>query len=301
MTVDELRNQIRDFLCITTYSSFTAYKVVKEEKCDGYTRFLINYKGSENDDIPAYLLIPEGDGIFPAVLVHHQHNSERHLGKSEVCGLAGNPLQAFGAVLAKKGYIVLAPDSICFEDRRKNANVANPDGDGYFLQHYNEMCYRLLKGSSLMKKVIEDANIAIELLKAHERVDRRRIGALGHSYGGNTVIFQTAMNEDISFACASGAACTYKNKIENGTGIEMSEVIPGFINKFDIPDLVKCISPRPFLMVSSTDDKYSKDAEYIEQGAGCNIEHYKYTGGHALTRERFEDIFKWIDKTGKCM
>lgn len=43
----------------------------------------------------------------PAVLINHQHNGERHLGKSEVCGLAGNPLQAFGPELARHGFVVL--------------------------------------------------------------------------------------------------------------------------------------------------------------------------------------------------
>ncbi|NMA34570.1 MAG: hypothetical protein GX940_08490 [Clostridiaceae bacterium] len=309
MITDELRNQIRDFLGITGNYPLEGYKIVNEKICDGYVRLLITYKGSENDEIPAYLLVPEGDGVFPAVLIHHQHNGERHLGKSEVCGLAGDPLQAFGPALVKKGFVVLAPDSICFEDRRKNASGILPD-DNDFLQHYNEMCYRLLMGSSLMKKVLDDANIAIELLKCCEKVDKKRIGVLGHSYGGNTVIFQAAVNEDIAFSCTSGAACTYKNKIENGTGIEMAEVIPGFTNKFDITDLVKCISQRHLLIVSAADDKYSRDADAIEDlvcdtysgpEAGSNLEHYRYEGGHALTPERFTDIINWIGNVAKTI
>lgn len=113
-------------------------------------------------------------------------------------------------------FIVLAPASICFEDRSNNKNGITPDEED-FLQHYNEMCYRILRGSSLMKKVIEDADIGLEILKSHKMVDKRLIGVLGHSYGGNTVLFQTAVNAEIKFACTSGAACTYKNKIEFGT------------------------------------------------------------------------------------
>ena len=44
----------------------------------------------------------------------------------------------------------------------------------------------------------------------------------------------------------------------------MAEVIPGFTNKFDITDLVKCISQRHLLIVSAADDKYSRDADAIE-------------------------------------
>lgn len=62
------------------------------------------------------MIIPETLGNNPAILINHQHNREHHLGKSEVCGLAGNPLQAFGPELAIIGFVVLAPDSICFEE-----------------------------------------------------------------------------------------------------------------------------------------------------------------------------------------
>jgi len=91
------------------------FDIIKSEKENGYTRQLIHYV-SFGDTVTAYLLIPDVVDKNPAVLVNHQHNGERHLGKSEVCGLAGNPLQAFGPVLAQKGFVVLSPDSICFEE-----------------------------------------------------------------------------------------------------------------------------------------------------------------------------------------
>ncbi len=304
----QLRLNINEFIKLNKQNHASDYKVIYQDEVDEYTRLLINYVGSEDDTIPAFLLIPRGEGPFPAVLIHHQHNGERHLGKSEVCGLYGDPLQAFGAELVKKGFVVLAPDSICFEDRRKNKKGITPDEEADFLQHYNEMCYRILKGNSLMKKVIEDADIGFDILKSHKIVDKSRIGVLGHSYGGNTVLFQAAVNEEIKFACSSGAACTYKNKIEFGTGIEMAEVIPGLIEKYDISDLVKCIAPRPILIVSASNDKYSKDADYIELqsknvfeelGVKENLEHKKYFGGHGLTEERFDYIIDWITNVVK--
>lgn len=302
MITHDMRRQIKNHLGLDDQFNSNSFDVENIVEHEEYTQMLIFYEGSESDTIPAYLLIPNGEGPFPAVLIHHQHNSERHLGKSEVCGLAGNPLQAFGLQLVKRGFIVLAPDSICFEDRRKNAEGIIPD-DNDFWQHYNEMCYRILRGSSLMKKVINDANIGFNILKSHEKVDKTRLGVVGHSYGGNTVLFQAAMNEDIQFACSSGAACTYNNKIDSGTGIEMAEVIPGFIEQYDVTDLVKCIAPRPLLLVSANDDKYSKDADVIdlqarpifdELGFPNHLVHKRYCGGHALTTERFDYIIQWI-------
>lgn len=297
-----LREDIKDFLRLQLIIGTVPFRTHQVSYEDGYTRYLISYEGLESDDIWAYLLVPKGQGPFPAVLVHHQHNGERNIGKSEVCGIVGDPFQAFGPTLAREGIIVLAPDSICFEDRRKNKNGIEAD-EGDWLQHYNEMSYRLVQGDTLMRKVISDASLAVSILCNHPLVEDKKIGVLGHSYGGNTVLFQAAMDTRIQFACSSGAACTYKNKIRHQTGFEMAQVIPGFVERFDIEDLVKCILPRKILLVSATEDKYSKEADAIEKTIieTCNkfkidnwVEHFRYVGGHPLTQERFTDVVSWI-------
>ena len=276
------------------------YTVLSSTKEDGYTRLYINYvSGSET--VPAYLLIPDKQGNNPAVLINHQHNREHHLGKSEVCGLAGNPLQAFGPALAQKGFVVLAPDALCFEERREDTSVEGFD----FWQHFHEACYRLIKGEYLMKQVLIDAMNGISLLAELPHVDKQRIGTLGHSMGGNTVLFLAALDERISFACASGSACTYESRMANGVGIEMASVIPGFHGPYDIDDLVSLTAPKKLLLVSAEEDKYSMDApvivekagiEYEKQGVPQNLHHKRYPGGHALTQERFEFIIEWLEK-----
>lgn len=100
------------------------------------------------------------------------------------------------------------------------------------------------------------------LLSGLTYVDNNKIGALGHSYGGNTVLFLSAIDERIAFSCASGSACTYENWILNNVGIEMASVIPNFHSKYDIFNLVSCIAPRRLLIVSADEDKYSRDATY---------------------------------------
>jgi dienelactone hydrolase len=306
MNSDTLRREIGDFLNFQLPETFVPFAIQAVVEHHTYTRSLISYRGREEDSIPAYLLLPKGTGPFPAVLVNHQHNGERHLGKSEVCGLVGDPLQAFGPALAQRGIAVLAPDSICFEDRRRNQTGIEPDedADADWLQHYNEMSYRLVLGDTLMRKVLDDAALGISLLQAQPAINKEVVGVLGHSYGGNTVLFHAALDTRLRFACASGAACTYKNKMINETGIEMAQVIPGFAQRFDIPDLVRCIAPRQLLIVSATEDKFARDAEAIVAsaqntfahfGVRRHLEHKRYDGGHALTQERFEAIVAWIE------
>lgn len=295
-----LRNEIAEVIGIKIPNSTLTveYRVLDSKQEEGYIRQLIEYE-SYGDKVSAFLLLPEILDNNPAILINHQHNREHHLGKSEVCGLAGNPLQAFGPELAKKGFVVLAPDSICFEDRRIDPTVEGFD----FWQHFDEMCYRILKGEYLMKKVLEDAMNGITLLSNLDYVDNKRIGTLGHSYGGNTVLFLSALDKRISFSCASGSACTYENRMSNNVGIEMASVIPNFHGKYDIYDLVSCTAPRRLLIVSSDEDKYSKDASYVVEKASPvykefdalhNLQHKRYKGGHALTKERFDDIIEWV-------
>ncbi|WP_341347857.1 prolyl oligopeptidase family serine peptidase [Paenibacillus sp. FSL H3-0469] len=308
--IANLRNEITEAIGITSANPITniEYRILDSTEEDGYTRQLIEYD-SYGDRVIAYLLLPEVLDKNPAILIHHQHNREHHFGKSEVCGLAGNPLQAFGLELVKKGFVVLAPDSICFEDRRKNAHGIEPlPGDSDFWQHYNEMCYRIIQGDCLMKKVIDDAMNGITLLSNLSFVDNECIGTLGHSYGGNTVLFLSALDERIAFSCASGSACTYANRISNNVGIEMASVIPNFHSKYDIYDLVSCIAPRRLLIVSADDDKYSRDAAYIvekaspaylEQKALHNLQHMRFQGSHGLTEERFNYIIGWLNSNGE--
>lgn len=303
MTINGLRQQISEFLQFDIPEmplSFTTHDSVKD---NGYRRIRISYTNREGEQIPAFLLLPDGSGPFAAILVHHQHHGQRHFGKSEVCGLVGDSLQAFGPALARQGIAVLAPDSICFEDRRRNRTGTEEDEEADSLQHYNEMCYRLLRGDTLMRQVLSDSAHAISVLQAHPLIDTGRIGILGHSYGGNTVIFHAALDERIRFACSSGAACSYKYKMEYQIGIEMAEVIPGFAMRYDISDLVTCFAPRPMLLVSATNDVFSQDADRIvpmaqeacvAMGIVEHIEHKRYEGGHALTQERFDDIVNWL-------
>src|SRR5262249_37551271 len=107
-----LRKELRHWLRLGPSAPGVEMEVVALEIGSSFERRRVTYTGPDGDSIPGFLLVPKGHcKRMPAVLVHHQHNGERHLGKSEVCGLFGDPLQAFGPALAEKGLIVLAPDS----------------------------------------------------------------------------------------------------------------------------------------------------------------------------------------------
>jgi dienelactone hydrolase len=299
MDADGLRSRLAELLGFAV-PSVSDLLVRAERERDGYVEQLISYTGHEGE-VPALLLVPE-QPCGAGVLALHQHNSQWHLGKSEVAGLAGEPLQAFGPALARAGIMVLAPDALGFEDRRHSGPGIDERGDDW-LQYFNEMAYRLVSGRLLITTVLGDAAGGLSVLINDERVERSRVGVLGHSYGGNVTLMLAALDERVRFACASGSAGSYRQRMLDRTGIEFAHVIPGILELTDVGGLVELIAPRPLLMLSATEDRYSADTPEIVQaaarayrdaGAPQALEHHRAHGGHALTEERFDAIIDWV-------
>ena len=55
------------------------------------------------------------------------------------------------------------------------------------------------------------------------------------------------------------------------------------------------IGPRPTLVVSGTEDKYSRDADQVVAKVGGDfITELRVERGHALDQERFDAIVEWL-------
>ncbi|MCU0755885.1 MAG: hypothetical protein MUE46_12295 [Xanthomonadales bacterium] len=271
-----------------------AFRRGEVHRAEGYERERIEYSGLEGDVIPAYLFTPTERAPLGAVVVHHQHNGQFHFGKSEVAGLVGDPFQAFGPALAREGVAVLAADAIGFEDRRGAVRGTEPDHYDW-LQHYNTMSYRLLEGDVLMRKCLDDAQRALSVLHAATRVDPRLLGVAGHSYGGTTSLYHAALDLRCRFAAISGAVCSFATRRREGTGILLFETVPGLARDHDLPDVLAALGPRPTLVVSGTQDKYSRDADQVvARVSGGFITELRVDRGHALDQERFDAIVAWV-------
>jgi hypothetical protein len=118
-----------------------------------------------------------------------------------------------------------------------------------------------------------------------------------------SVLFHAALDERIAFAVVSGSACTYKERMTHGVGIDCAQAIPGLLELGDLDDIAGLVAPRPLLLCSADDDKYSRDAPRIAEAAACAyrnagapeaLQHYRARGGHALTEERFDAIVDWV-------
>ena len=59
-------------------------RVLGEERRDGYTARKIEFNLSEFYRVRAYVLIPDGDGPFPAVNLLHDHGAHLFIGKEKM-------------------------------------------------------------------------------------------------------------------------------------------------------------------------------------------------------------------------
>ncbi|MDR7191549.1 hypothetical protein [Luteimonas terrae] len=71
--------------------------------------------------------------------------------------------------------------------------------------------------------------------------------------------------------------------------------MPGLAQLIDTHDVLSAIGPRPTLVVSGTEDKYSRDADQVvAKVAGDFITELRVERGHALDQEGFDAMVEWI-------
>lgn len=312
--MDSLRTRLRAFLGLHTPPAAPIVSVIERKTEEDHTRSLLRYTAPDSDEIEAFLFQPLHEAPRAAVLALHQHNSQWALGKSEIAGLSGDPLQAFGPALARRGIAVLAPDAVGFESRiglvtgtaTAATSLAPPLEKPHstatgWLQYYNQMAFRLVQGDLLMRKALADCELGVSALQT--LVGAANVGAIGHSYGGILSLFLAAVDTRVAFACSSGAACSFEYKRAHGIALDMSLIMPGFVTHFDLHDVIGCVAPRRLFLVSAEDDPSSADADQLVRAAlpafeaqNCvgHLEHLRVAGGHALDARRFHAMLDWI-------
>jgi len=119
----------------------------------------------------AYLLVPEGKGPFPAVLVVY-YEAKTGIGEGKL------PLRDFAYQLACRGFVTLS--------------LGNPPGTSYPSNDRPQL-------QPLSYQAYMAANCQ-RLLANLPQVDGKRIGVVGHSYGGKWAMFASCLHEP--FACA---------------------------------------------------------------------------------------------------
>ncbi len=222
-------------------------KILERVALSGFVREKVSYMVEPGQRVSAYLFLPAGEGRHPAVLCLHQHNREYHLGKSEPAGLSGNPEQFYALELTKRGYVTLAPDAICFEERQ------HPTLRGMDYERF-EATRRLTEGSCLQAKMLWDLQRALDYLLTRREVDRRRIGCLGHSLGGQETLFLGAVDRRIAVGVSNCGFSSYRAIFDAAILHNFAAYVPGLLRYGDLDRVLGLVAPRPFLVLAGSVD-----------------------------------------------
>jgi len=304
----------------------------KEQKFDGYTGHIISYNLEHNERVRSILLIPDSILIsslsmqepkikpktpqsskkHPAILAIHQHNGEYHLGKAEPAAwdingkiIDLNPMYAYGRDLAKKGYIVICPDLLCFEERF-DPYFGIPQNSGLTYEVF-EFTKRIQQGSSLQAKYLHDMSKAIDVLCDLEYVDTSRIGVIGHSLGGQTTLYTTWYDERVKVGVSSCGFGTMETIIRNKVSHNKAAYIPGFSTYADTYDTLCDIAPRAFAFTSGVNDylfpidgvreiEQKAKQKYAELNASDKFMTHIFDGGHCFDDEAKEKVYAFLER-----
>ncbi len=243
--------------------------LLASERRDGYTAHKILFNVSAWSRVPAYLLVPDGDGPFPAILMLHDHGAHFSIGKEKMvrpfdvpAGVSADTddwvRRNYDSVyvadeFARAGYVVLAVDALMWGDRQAQG------GTQYALQQ--ALAANLMQlGCSLGGLMLADDMRSADFLASLPCVDAARVGALGFSMGAWRAWMLAAATDKVSAAAAVCWLCTTdallvpgNNQLKGGSAYAM--LLPGLARYMDYPHAASIACPKPMLFFNGTRDK----------------------------------------------
>ncbi len=275
------------------------------------TRIRVTYMVEPGEVVPAWLLKPnkkQPKKGWPTVIAIHRDTEQCELGKSEVAGLAGDTMYYYGRDLCLRGYLVLCPDLLCYEERRPSEDLrrrrASFAGESY---ERFEFTRRLLKGSSLQAKYLHDLSRGVDLLCTLSEVDRDNLGVIGHSLGGLEALWLTWYDERIKVGVASCGLTLIKSMLRDGINQFLVNSISGLLDVADMDDILGALLPTPFMMIAGDQDtqlpidgvyfmvNYAQSL-YNEMGIQDRFRYLVFQGGHIFPSEAREAAYAFLDR-----
>ncbi len=281
-----------------------ALRVHESVSVDGiYVRQLVSYAVEADERAHAYLGIPKKTGRLPAVVALHGTFAK---GKERAAGLVDNPDKAYLDHLARRGYVVIAPDHFVAGHRVPAAGAYET---GEFYKRHPEW--------TAVGKFTYEHSIAIDVLQSLGRVDPDRIGAIGHSLGGHGTIFLAAYDERVKAAACNcgGSFFRHNPRVEAWARDHwyvyfrpMREgLLDGRLPDIDFHEIIALIAPRPFLDLSGLNDGIPTTQRqrilmnmrimdvYELEEAPQNFAFFVHGSGHSVRHESRQLIYAWLD------
>lgn len=239
------------------------------EQRKGYEARKIWFNISAWCRVPAYLLVPDGNGPFPAIVMLHDHGAHFSIGKEKMVrpfhvgkevlddaddwAMRCYDGQYTGDYFAAHGYVVLSVDAHFWGERGRKEGV-NYDTQQALASNFMQM------GSSWSSFISMDDVRSATFLSTLPFVDKNKIGCLGFSMGGYRSWMLSALTDVIR---ASASVCwmntteqlmTISNN-QNKGGSAYSMLIPGIRRYMDYPHVASIACPKPALFFNGSKDK----------------------------------------------
>jgi hypothetical protein len=262
----------------------TAEESVHEDEDHVRRSLLLRAEGHR--PLPVYLLEPKkAQGRRAGILALHGHGPHGH---DAVVGIAASTIRYdFGLELARRGYVVAAP---CFTPFGRRLGDRKPyGGDDPCAVEFVRL---QLFGKVLMAENLRDVLWSQALLERHPRVDAKRIGCVGLSYGGRMTMLAAAVSPGIRAAVISGALNVMQERVRARYSCG-AQVIPGLLRYGDVPEIASLIAPRPCVWEVGL-----RDALMVKEWAGPAAERigraYNALGaGKDLVIDWFDGGHEW--------
>jgi hypothetical protein len=153
-------------------------KILESKRRDNFMQHRIRFAWTPDEQTTGYLLIPDGDGKRPAVVTVY-YEPETAIG-------LGNPHRDFALQLARRGFVTLSIGTT----EASNAKT--------YALYYPSIDDATVAPLSMLGCAAANA---WHVLAARPEVDARRIGIVGHSFGGKWAMFASCLFD--KFACAA--------------------------------------------------------------------------------------------------
>jgi len=234
---------------------------LEKEHTENFTRQKVSVEIAPERKTSAYLLIPDGEGPFPSVLDVF-YGPESGAGLEEKSRLKHD----FGYQLTKRGFV-----SLCI------GSPGGPEVRGSLAAYKNEDDVRLQPLSYLAYVAANCYNLLANL----REVDPKRVGVIGHSFGGKWALFASCLYEKFACACWCDPGIVfdesrpnvnywepwylgYEHKLSRKPGIPTSDnPRTGAYKRLletghDLHELHALMAPRPFFVSGGSEDTPSR-------------------------------------------
>lgn len=295
-------------------------EVMAEEQRDGYKAMKIRFNVNAYSRITAYVLVPDGQGPFPAVNLLHDHGAHLFIGKEKMIRPFGEDAevmedadawaaslyegQYLGDFLARHGYVCFSADAPMWGERGRREGV---DRSKYDIIAGNMM----MLGRDLCGFMHYDDIASTDFLATLPFVDKDRIGCAGCSMGGYRAWMLSALSDRVK---AGAAVCwmvttdvqlsTAYGRKENGG---FANCLPGLRQYLDYPHIASLAAPKPMLFISGRQDKLfpvpgvesafqSMHAVWSRLGKDENLKTELLDIPHSCGLQVQEQILQFLDK-----